>query len=407
MVELIWATPNAEALITKMARVSNPSNEDNLETAPKLLHYLVKHKHWSPFEMANMCVKIHTQRDISAQILRHRSFTYQEFCLAGDSRITITSEAGIVQRIPIKELYVKWQKSSFKACYARSYDVTTQRFITAPIKNVYSSGKKDVYSFEIKTSSSYKTIKCTREHRVLTKEKGFVPFGVAYDEQLTVGLNGDQATPLPYQDVHILESNAWMGSTRFAHEFGIAEVTARKWFRKRWTLALTAKWGKIISQKYIGVEDTYDIEMDHLTHNFVADGVIVHNSTRYSEVTDILEPIQLRRQDHKNRQNSIEDLDYKLLVELEEMITNIQARTMYAYKHLLASGVAKECARRILPLNTNTTMYMNGTLRSWIHYIQLRTGLETQKEHRMIAQQIKDVFCAEFPVIATAAFNMH
>ena len=209
MVELIWATPNAEALITKMARVSNPSNEDNLETAPRLLHYLVKHKHWSPFEMANMCVKINTQRDISAQILRHRSFTYQEF------------------------------------------------------------------------------------------------------------------------------------------------------------------------------------------------------STRYSEVTDVLEPIQLRRQDHKNRQNSIEDLDHRLLVELEEMITNIQARTMYAYKHLLASGVAKECARRILPLNTNTTMYMNGTLRSWIHYIQLRTGLETQKEHRMIAQQIKDVFCAEFPVIATAAFNMH
>jgi thymidylate synthase (FAD) len=78
-VELIWATQNAEQLITKMARVSNPDNEDNMETAPRLLRYLINHKHWSPFEMANMCVKINTERDISAQILRHRSFTFQEY----------------------------------------------------------------------------------------------------------------------------------------------------------------------------------------------------------------------------------------------------------------------------------------------------------------------------------------
>lgn len=78
-VELVWTTPNGDELIAKMARVSNPDNEDNMETAPKLISYLMKHKHWSPFEMANMCVLVETTRDISRQLLRHRSFSFQEF----------------------------------------------------------------------------------------------------------------------------------------------------------------------------------------------------------------------------------------------------------------------------------------------------------------------------------------
>ena len=78
-VELIWATPDGDNLVAKMARVSNPSNEDNTATAPRLLKYLIDHKHWSPFEMVNACVLIECPRDISRQILRHRSFSFQEF----------------------------------------------------------------------------------------------------------------------------------------------------------------------------------------------------------------------------------------------------------------------------------------------------------------------------------------
>jgi len=77
-VKLIWSTPNAEEQIAYMARVSNPDNQDNPSIAG-LISYLIKHKHWSPFEMANMCVEINTTRDIARQILRHRSFTFQEF----------------------------------------------------------------------------------------------------------------------------------------------------------------------------------------------------------------------------------------------------------------------------------------------------------------------------------------
>ena len=90
-VSLVWATPEAEKLIVKMARVSNPSNEDNWETGPKLLKYLIKHQHWSPFEMASMCIQIDTQRDIAAQILRHRSFSFQEF----STRYAKTVEAAV------------------------------------------------------------------------------------------------------------------------------------------------------------------------------------------------------------------------------------------------------------------------------------------------------------------------
>ena len=78
-VELVWATPDLEEKVAYCARVSNPNNQRNHETAPKLLKYLLKHKHFSPFEMANVCMEIETTRDIARQILRHRSFSFQEF----------------------------------------------------------------------------------------------------------------------------------------------------------------------------------------------------------------------------------------------------------------------------------------------------------------------------------------
>ena len=203
---LVHCTPDAEALITRMARVSNPDNADNLETAPRLLCYLIKHKHWSPFEMASLCLRIETQRDIAAQILRHRSFSFQEFSTR----------------------------------YAR----------TAP-----------------------------------------------------------------------------------------AEIPA------------------------------------------------------------------FRRQDTSNRQASHDDLGAEVKAHCETAAALIISQASSAYYELLAQGVAKECARRILPLCTPTTLYMHGTLRSWIHYIQLRTEAGTQLEHRRIAEACRDIFTAQFPTIAEAAFH--
>jgi thymidylate synthase (FAD) len=209
-VNLVHATVNAEALITKMARVSAPANQNNMETASKLLKYLIAHQHWSPFEMANMCVEIQTTRGISAQILRHRSFSFQEF---------------------------------------------SQR----------------------------------------------------------------------YADVNVL---------------GSAEIP------------------------------------------------------------------QLRRQDFKNRQNSIDDLDAEQVGNYYRRIGQLYAETEDLYRDMVSNGVAKECARNILPMSTRTSLYMNGTLRSWIHYIQLREAHGTQMEHQVIAKEIKSIFTKQFPIIAEAAFNI-
>ena len=207
--KLVWVTPNAEEMIVKMARVSAPSNQDNMDTAPRLLRYLINHKHWSPFEMANLCVEIETTRGISAQILRHRSFSFQEF---------------------------------------------SQR----------------------------------------------------------------------YADVSALGSS-----------------------------------------------------------------VIPH----------------LRRQDNKNRQNSIDDLSPELIGSYYRRINQVFEDAEHLYREMVSNGVAKECARAVLPIATQTKMFMNGTLRSYIHYLQVRTDPSTQLEHREIAMAIKDIFCQQFPVIGEAVFG--
>ena len=205
-VELVWATPDAERLIVKMARVSNPANEDNWETGPKLIKYLIKHKHWSPLEMACMCVKIETERDISAQIIRHRSFAFQEF------------------------------------------------------------------------------------------------------------------------------------STRYAKS-SRAEIP---WFRS---------------------------------------------------------------QDAKNRQNSFDDIHPTRQDEYQRRAGYVMGQAFSLYDQMLEEGVAKETARRILPLCTGTTIYMQGTLRSWYHFISLRASEDTQLEHRRIAIACREIFKQQFPAIAKAAFD--
>jgi thymidylate synthase (FAD) len=206
LVKLIHATPEAEHLITDMARVSAPKNQGNYDTAPRLIKYLIKHKHWSPFEMASMCVEINTTRDIAAQIIRHRSFSMQEF-----------------------------------------------------------------------------------------------------------------------------------------------------------------------SQRYADVKDLGELQLP-----------------------------ELRRQDTKNRQNSIADLDPELVKAFTQRMKMLFAESQELYDDMLEAGIAKESARKVLPMNSPSRLYMNGTLRSWIHYIELRSANGTQKEHQDIALAAKEIFDKQFPAIAEA-----
>lgn len=206
---LVSITPDAEKQIVYMARVSNPSNQANTETSPRLIKYLIKHKHWSPFEMASMQVEINTTRAIAAQVLRHRSFSFQEF-----------------------------------------------------------------------------------------------------------------------------------------------------------------------SQRYSSVDQLGAFGVPHL-----------------------------RSQDLKNKQASHDDLDPEFVALAEKQILTQYNSAIDLYEHLLQKGVAKECARSILPLGTPTRLYMSGSIRSWIHYIQIRAGVETQFEHRQIALAVKDIFEEQLPSVYEAAFT--
>lgn len=198
---------NAEELIAYCARVSNPSNQMNTETAPGLIRYLIRNKHWSPFEMASMCVEIETSRAIAQQILRHRSFSFQEF-----------------------------------------------------------------------------------------------------------------------------------------------------------------------SQRYSDV----------------------------NELENMFEPVELRYAAKKNRQSSSDIVESRIP---NHEVDVFLGRAVELYNDLVQRGIATETARFILPLTTKSRLYMNGTVRSWIHYISLREDEHTQKEHRLVAEQVKNIFETNFPTIYEAIYS--
>ena len=205
-VKLVTVTPNAEETMGYVARVSNPKNQDNPKVAG-LLSYCIKHGHWSVFEQAHMTVEINTTRGLAAQILRHRSFTFQEF------------------------------------------------------------------------------------------------------------------------------------------------------------------------------------------------------SQRYADASMLIEEIplpELRRQDQKNRQNSIDDVDLEIVEKFNKLMRAHFDEGIDIYKEMLDAGIAKECARFVLPLATPTRLYMTGSVRSWIHYINLRSAHGTQKEHMDLVEEIKTVFCKQFPTVSQA-----
>ena len=131
-------------------------------------------------------------------------------------------------------------------------------------------------------------------------------------------------------------------------------------------------------------------------------------SQRYADSSLLADDIplpELRRQDTKNRQNSIDDIDPFTRQRYEILIQKHFREAMNLYQEMLDEGIAKECARAVLPLNTVTRLYMSGTLRSWLHYVDLRAQDDTQLEHRTIARSIGEILASEFPTVSRAMWN--
>ena len=128
-------------------------------------------------------------------------------------------------------------------------------------------------------------------------------------------------------------------------------------------------------------------------------------SQRYADATLLVDDIplfELRRQDNKNRQNSIDDIDQEIVFKWNSKLREHFAKSKAIYDGMIKDGIAKECARFVLPLATPTRLYMSGSIRSWIHYIQLRSSNGTQKEHMLIAEECRSIFIDQFPIISEA-----
>lgn len=534
-VRLIWITPDAEKLLGYIARVSNPKNQDN-ENVAGLLRYMVEHKHWSPFEMVNACFEIETTRDIGRQILRHRSFVFQEFCVAEGTLVTTVTKKGKTKKIPIERLYAYQSDPRMSAIWQRGvrvYDELSKTFVRSEVKEVFKTGMKPCFKVRLEDG---KELICTRDHKFFT-QTGFARLG-DLEVGSVVAVNG----------VETYKSKDWLAAAKqrnlvpgvgvsgIAAEAGVSYHTIRKWlkvhglqfsklenaiiaggawnkglpseqqpgYRKfkseetrekmrasarsgqdselyrngssqqapfrmrvfRWqakyryrlvekfggkcaqcgsigpleidhivpvsqerSLAFdlgnlqilcppchrkkslaesaqarqTVRWKEIVSIEYAGERMTYDLEVEHDSHNYVANGIVTHNSQRYADVTllnDNFVERECRLQDVKNRQNSLFCDDEELAQYWAQMQQEVFERSMTYYRAALAAGVAKEQARALLPEGlTKSRMYMNGTLRSWMHYCQLRTQPETQKEHREIAQAIKDELMKHVPTV--------
>ena len=151
----------------------------------------------------------------------------------------------------------------------------------------------------------------------------------------------------------------------------------------------------------IGKETTRAIAAQILRHRSFT---FQEFSQRYAQTTSLgdIELPELRRQDAKNRQNSTDDLDPEIADKFERQMITLFSSSKALYESMLKQGVAKECARMVLPLCTPTRIYMTGSCRSWIHYINLRSAHGTQKEHMVIAEACRKVFTEQFPAVSEA-----
>lgn len=172
-------------------------------------------------------------------------------------------------------------------------------------------------------------------------------------------------------------------------------------------------YSKIKYIKYIGLEDTYDLTINHKSHNYVANGIVVHNSQRYAEIVSF-EEVELRKQCKNNRQSSeevfnpniiINDIVSEVTLSANELVENTLTNNQFIYERLLDAGCSRETSRLLLPECATTKIIFNGTLREWITTLNQRLHKTAQKETRLVCEAIRDYFIIECPIISKCLFN--
>lgn len=256
-----------EAFVAYAARVSNPGNQMNDATASRLLRYLIRHQHWSPFEMAHAVVEIECPRDIGRQILRHRSFAFQEFCVAEGAMITLELPGAHAHgrrsayKRPIEHLWKLQQRGAKLPSAVRVFDEETRTFVTAPIKEVFQTGVKPVFRLALENG---RTIEATKEHKFLTAQ-GFKTMEDALGLSVAGGVALWSNTDVEFacNGVPEYQSRDWLSHAKaeaiaagtglqgIADAAGVTVHTIRKWlkvnslqFTKKEVASYTAIWNK-------------------------------------------------------------------------------------------------------------------------------------------------------------------
>lgn len=163
-----------------------------------------------------------------------------------------------------------------------------------------------------------------------------------------------------------------------------------------------------IQKKHWSVFEMVDMTVEITTSRAISPQILRHRSFCFQEFSQRYAKVQAtekytpRRQDTKNRQNSLDDLDEATVTWFDEVQEKVAQLAFDSYEEALEKGIAKECARVLLPLGTQTRLYMKGSIRSWIHYLEVRTDPTTQKEHRDIAEAVQAIFTEQFPVTSKA-----
>jgi thymidylate synthase (FAD) len=251
---------NCQDLLAYCAKVSNPQNQMNLESSARLIKYLIKHKHWSVFGMADATLEIITTRDIARQILRHSSFQFQEFCVAGDTEIYFDTPKAVslgkksLNKKKIADIYKTWSagnygKQQLQKMLVRVYDETTKTLTHANIKEVFFTGVKPLFKITLENG---KTITCTKEHKFLSE------YGFDSLENLTgLKLIGNTATmskhaSIATNGIPLYRDKEWLSEAKqraimqktgvqgIADEAGVSYHTIRKWL-KRLDMVFTKK----------------------------------------------------------------------------------------------------------------------------------------------------------------------
>lgn len=410
--------------IAACARVSYANDLKNVASMKdfKLIKYLLKHKHGTPFEHNLITYRIVAPLFVVQQMLRHRIGT----CLTGDAKVTFLNSNGegiVSLQKSMQELWLLWSqgekhpnsktgyrdsKARIKNMRIRCYNEESQLFEAAHIKNIFHQGRQHV--FEFKTESGY-SLTCTYNHRILTNN-GWQRIGDA----LGLDLNESHATFT--KDCYVAVNGQFMkGCVPWNKEKKGYKLTLSQEERKRNKpkpkgRKLTAKYDKIISVTYKGIQETYDLEIDGDHPNFVANGIIVHNSFnqqsgRYTEFKkEFYVPLNFRIPDKTNHQSSKMGFDF--IQTPAHMAYEEACHTAFdKYEELITLGVAREQARCVLPHCTYTSLYITFNLRSLFHFLDLRLAEDAQWEIQRYAEGFKQIAIKYWPETFNALEELH